>query len=148
MYLNKVIISGRITDKPELRATKDGNQVTNFSVAVNESYKTSAGEKKEVVDFIDVTVFGKLAPICAEYLIKGQSVLVEGKMKTRRYEVNNEPRYRTFIQAMNVQFGAKPNGERQESTKTETTKAKVAQQDNDKGYEYPTENINPDDIPF
>lgn len=152
MYLNKAILVGRITKKPELRSTSGGIKVTNFGLAISENYKTLNGEKKEVTDFIDVTIFGTLAETCAQWLVKGQQVIVEGKVKTRKYEKDGETRFITYVQAQQVQFGAKPNNKEGDSTKAEKPpKAEggkdvhVAQGD---GYEYPTEDINPEDIPF
>ncbi len=152
MYLNKAILVGRITKKPELRSTSGGIKVTNFGLAISENYKTSNGEKKEVTDFIDVTIFGTLAETCAQWLVKGQQVIVEGKVKTRKYEKEGETRFITYVQAQQVQFGAKPqakdgeNNDIKKPSKAEGGKdISVAQGE---GYDYPDEDINPDDIPF
>ncbi|MCK5450732.1 MAG: single-stranded DNA-binding protein [Candidatus Omnitrophica bacterium] len=107
--MNKVFLMGNLTRDPELRYVPSGSAVANFSVAVNRTYKDTAGEKKEDVSFIRVVVWGKMAEICGEYLVKGRPVLVEGRLKSRSWEgPDGQKRSALDVVATNVQFlGAK-----------------------------------------
>lgn len=108
MNVNTIIFGGRITSAPELKALPSGQNVANFSVASNDSY-TKDGEKVENTEFGNVVVYGKQAENCAKYLVKGQEVLVEGKIQTRSWDKDGTKMYRTEIIARSVQFGSKPN---------------------------------------
>ena len=108
---NKVIIMGRLTQKPELRFTPGEAAVANLNVASSSKFKNKAGEEKEETCFIDVIVWGRQAETCTEYLVKGQSVLVEGRLVLRKWESQTGEKRRTYeIKAQNVQFLAKPKG--------------------------------------
>jgi len=84
---NKIILIGNLTRDPEMRYTPQGTSVCNFGIAVNRKYK-QAEEMKEEVTFINVVVFGKQADTCGQYLNKGSSVLVEGRLQERRWETD------------------------------------------------------------
>lgn len=75
-----IIIAGNLGRDPEMRYTPSGQAVTNFSVAVNENYTNSQGEKIERTLWFRVSTWGKQAEICNQYLKKGQKVLVEGRL--------------------------------------------------------------------
>lgn len=107
MYLNKVIIIGNLTRDPELKALPSGVQVVNMSIATNRTWKDKDGQKKEEVEFHNVVAFGKTAELSAQYLKKGQSALIEGRLQTRSWEKDGVKMYRTEIMADTVQFGAK-----------------------------------------
>ena len=83
---NKVILMGNLTKDPELRYTPSGAPVCNFDLAVNRSYTTQTGEKKEEVCYITIVVWGKQAESCGEYLHKGRPTLVEGHLQQRSWE--------------------------------------------------------------
>jgi len=87
--VNKVIIVGNLGKDPEQRSFPDGSPVTNISVACTEKYKDKQGEQKEVTEWVNVVFFGKLAEIAGDYLKKGSSVYVEGKLKTEKYTDKN-----------------------------------------------------------
>lgn len=112
MYLNKALIVGNITRAIELKALPSGQSVATFSVATNLVYKDNQGQKKEQVEYHNIVVFGKQAEMCAQYLIKGQNVMIEGRIQTRSWDdkTSGEKKYRTEIVADRVQFGAKPQG--------------------------------------
>ena len=96
--VNKVLIIGNLGKDPEMRFMPNGNAVANFSVATTESWKDkNSGEKKELTEWHNVSVFGKLAEICGEYLKKGSSVYIEGKLKTDKYEKNGVDHYSTKV---------------------------------------------------
>jgi single-strand DNA-binding protein len=152
MYLNKAIIIGNLTRDPEMRALPSGIQVCSFSVATNRVFKDKEGNKKEQADFHNIVVFGRQAETAGQYLKKGQSVLVEGRIQTRSWDDkgSGEKKYRTEIVADRVQFGPKGvggggGGYSGASTGGSKSEEKSAPVD---AIEYPQEEINPEDIPF
>src|SRR5437773_1675093 len=100
MYLNKAFIIGNLTRDPELRSLPSGIQVASFSVATNRVYKDKNGARQESSDFHNVVVFGRQAETANQYLKKGASVLVEGRMQTRSWDAKDgQKKYRTEIVA-------------------------------------------------
>jgi single-strand DNA-binding protein len=110
MYLNRVVIVGRLGRDPESRFTNSGDAVTNFSVATTERWKNKDGEQQEKTEWHRVTMFGKVAEIAAQYLKKGSECLVEGKLQTRKYEKDGQDHYATEIVGHTLQLGAKAHG--------------------------------------
>lgn len=103
---NSVILVGNLTRDPEIRYLPDGKGVGTFTVATNRKY----GDKEEVF-FGSVTVFGKQADNCAQYLKKGSKVLVQGRLRTEKYEKDGEQKTSTKIIADQVKFmSSKPDG--------------------------------------
>ena len=78
---NRVILLGNLTRDPQLRYLPSQTPVVDFGIAVNERYKTSSGEQREEVMFIDCTAFGKPAEIINQYCQKGRPLLIEGRLK-------------------------------------------------------------------
>jgi single-strand DNA-binding protein len=151
MYLNKAIIIGNLTRDPEIKAIPSGLQVASFSLATNRVWKDKNGAKQESVDYHNVVVFGRQAETAAQYLKKGSSVFVEGRMQTRSWDAaDGTKKYRTEVVADRVQFGPRPAGgpsspsAPSKSTTPEPAKDKEALDT----IEYPEDEINPDDIPF
>lgn len=145
MYLNKVFIAGNLTRDPELKALPSGANVSSFGVATNRTWRDQNGEKKEATEFHNIVVFGRQADTCAQYLKKGQQVLVEGRLQTRSWDKDGQKQYRTEIVADRVQFGAKSGGGGgMEARGDGAPMAPSAKNE----VEYPTEDISPDDIPF
>jgi single-strand DNA-binding protein len=147
MYLNRAIVIGNLTRDPEVRSLPSGIQVTSFSVATNRVWKDKNGAKQESADYHNIVVFGRQAETAAQYLRKGSSVLVEGRMQTRSWDgADGQKKYRTEIVADRVQFGSRPAGAGQGAP------SKAAPQEpqeiGGESIEYPEENINIDDIPF
>ncbi len=153
MYLNKTFLFGNLTRDPEMKALPSGNKVTSFSVATNRVYKDANGAKQEQVEFHNIVVFGRQAETSAQYLKKGQGVLIEGRIQTRSWDdkTSGEKKYRTEIVADAVQFGPKSGGSpvsegfSGEATPAVSTKAAVSDLDT---IDYGDSNINIDDIPF
>ena len=83
--LNRVILIGNLTRDPELRYTPSGLAIAKFGLAVNDRYK-QGDEWKERVNFIDIVVWGKQGENCSEYLAKGRSVCVEGRLQYSSWE--------------------------------------------------------------
>jgi single-strand DNA-binding protein len=84
--LNKVILIGRLGKDPEVHYTPDGKMITNFNLATDEQWKDKNGEKMQRTEWHKIVVFGKLAEICGNYLVKGKLVYLEGKLQTRSWE--------------------------------------------------------------
>jgi len=84
--LSKVILVGNLGSDPEMRYTPNGKAVTSFSVATNRRYTTSAGESKEETDWFRISVWGKQAEQCNQFLNKGKQVYVEGRLHARSWE--------------------------------------------------------------
>jgi len=136
MNINTVHIAGRVTKKPELRALPSGSKVCSFSIATNYVYKDQAGNKKEEVEFHNITSFGKTAETIAQYVVQGQVLYVEGRIKTDSWEKDGVKHYKTNIIANNFQFGAKPKGSESivptdinEETNTEVDEDNIADED-------------------
>ncbi|MES3005875.1 MAG: single-stranded DNA-binding protein [Patescibacteria group bacterium] len=166
MYLNKAIIIGNLTRDPELKALPSGIQVTSLALATNRVWKDQNGAKQEAVDYHNVVVFGRQAETAAQYLKKGSSVLVEGRMQTRSWDgQDGKKQYRTEVVADRVQFGDRPSGASAGGSSFGTSAPAGAKKSvgEDEGAEkkggknaleqldsisYPEEEINPEDIPF
>jgi single-strand DNA-binding protein len=87
--LNKVFLVGNLTRAPELRYTPSGTAVSDLRLAVNRSYTTQGGDRREETSFLTVVVWGKQAEASAQYLDKGSPVLVEGRLQTRDWETKD-----------------------------------------------------------
>ncbi len=110
MNLNKVFIIGNLTRDPERKSLPSGQAVVNFGVATNRVY-ISNGQKQQEVEFHNIVAFGKTAEIIAQYLKKGSSVLIEGRLRTRNWvDASGVKHYRTEIITDRMQLGPKPGG--------------------------------------
>ncbi|MCR4311614.1 MAG: single-stranded DNA-binding protein, partial [Candidatus Taylorbacteria bacterium] len=124
-----------------------GIQVCSFSVATNRVFKDKEGNKKEQADFHNIVVFGRQAETAGQYLKKGQSVLIEGRIQTRSWDdKDGSKKYRTEIVADRVQFGPKAGAGGAGFQKSEGSAP--SEEKGGGGIEYPTDEINPEDIPF
>jgi single-strand DNA-binding protein len=96
--LNKAMIIGNLGKDPEIRATASGQSVATFSLATSEKIKNKSGEMEERTEWHNIVLWGKLAEIAAEYLAKGKSVYIEGRIQTRKWEgKDGHDRYTTEI---------------------------------------------------
>lgn len=151
MYLNKALLIGNLTRDPEMKALPSGIQVASFSLATNRVWKDKNGAKQESVDYHNVVVFGRQAEIVNQYIKKGSSIYVEGRMQTRSWDAaDGTKKYRTEVIADRIQFGPRREGGAPGSTPASSGAANAAPQDKAPmdTIEYPEEEINPDDIPF
>ena len=99
--MNKVIIAGRLTRDPEMRALASGKHVTQFSVATTEY----AGNGKERPEFHNIVTWDRLAEVCGRYLGKGQQVAIEGRIQTRTWDDEKSLRHwKTEIVATTVEM--------------------------------------------
>jgi single-strand DNA-binding protein len=138
--VNKVILIGNLGRDPEIRYTKDGQAVANFTLATGESFTSREGKREERTEWHRIVVWGKTAENCAQYLAKGRTVYIEGRIQTREWEdKEGQKRKTTEIVAQTVQFLGGPRGG-----------AGAAPAREGGGYEAPAEGAPPagDDIPF
>jgi single-strand DNA-binding protein len=120
MFLNKVFIFGNLTRDPERKSLPSGMAVVSLGVATNRVYVVN-GQKQEEVEFHNVVAFGKQAEVIAQYLKKGSSLLVEGRIKTRNWQdPQGQKHYKTEIIADRVQFGPKSSGQNFQSSSSQT----------------------------
>jgi single-strand DNA-binding protein len=106
---NKVLLMGNLTKDPELRYTPQGTAVANLRLAVNRKYRTKDQELKEEVCFITAVVWNKQAETCNQYLHKGSSVFVEGRLQSRSWEDNTGAKRSVIeVRAERVQFMGAP----------------------------------------
>jgi len=161
MNINKVLLFGNLTRDPEIKALPSGMQVATFGIATNRIFRDRTGNKQEQADFHNIVVFGRQAETVSQYLKKGNSAFVEGRIQTRTWEKDGEKRSRTEIVAERVQFGPKGGtggggggsggsygGGRGKGKGGNDHAAEEAPSNNGVGIEYPAEEINPEDIPF
>lgn len=151
MNINQVTVAGNITKPIELKKLASGMSVAQITLATNRSWKDKDGSKKEDVQFVDFVAFGKTAETLAQYCLKGQNMLFQGRLSTRSWEKPDKTKgYKTEVILESFQFGQKPQGATTEVPQAKQSKAidDFDNQDSGKGFEYPTEEINPDDIPF
>ena len=109
--VNKVIIVGNLGRDPETRYMPNGEAVTNVAVATTESWKDkNSGDKKEITEWHRITFYRKLAEIAGQYLKKGSSVYIEGRLQTRKWtDKDGVERYTTEIIADTMQMlGGRP----------------------------------------
>ncbi len=110
--VNKAILIGNLGRDPELRYTQGGQAVANFSIATTESFTTKDGRRDERTEWHRIVVWGKTAENCAQYLSKGRTVYIEGRIQTREWENKEGQKQRTTeVVAQTVQFLGGPRGD-------------------------------------
>ena len=140
---------GNMTRDPELKSLPSGKPVINFGLATNRRWNDQNGQKQEQVEFHNVVAFGKQAELINQYMKKGSSMLVEGRMQTRSWDdATGVKKYRTEIIADRIQFG--PRRDAPAGGYTAPTVPPAVEDDKKamETIEYPEEEINPEDIPF
>ncbi len=145
--LNKVMLIGNLGKDPEVRYTASGTAVASFSLATSEKFKNKSGESEEKTEWHNVTLWARLAEIAGEYLAKGKTVYIEGRLQTRKWQDRDgKDRYTTEIVGEKMQMlsgkgeggsggrqgGGRPGGDEHSSAPS---------------YEEPAFNAD-DDIPF
>ena len=169
MNLNKAFILGNLTRDPELRQIPSGQAVCSFGVATNRFFTDSLGQKQKQVEFHNIVAWGRQAEVINQYLKKGSSVLVEGRLQTRSWQnQQGQKQWKTEIIAERVELGPKPtfennqpagrsgfnqnnNFDRNIENDNEAPRAPEPQRDETPIIELPDENeeeINVKDIPF
>jgi single-strand DNA-binding protein len=111
---NKVILVGNLTRDPEVRYTPKGMAIAKLGLAVNRTWRTETGESKEEVTFVDVDAFGKQAETIAQYMRKGNPMLIEGRLRLDQWDdkQTGQKRSRLGVVLEGFQFlgGARPEG--------------------------------------
>ena len=110
---NKVLLLGNLTRDPEVRYTPKGSAVADLGIAVNRQYTLDTGEKREEVTFVDVTFWGRTAEIAGEYLKKGRSVFIEGRLQLDTWDDKQSGQKRSKLKVigeMMQMLGARPGG--------------------------------------
>ena len=102
--LNRIQLIGRLGKDPEGKFTPTGKQVTRFSIAVTNRWKTRDGETKEYTEWINIEAWGRLGEVCQQYLKKGSLVYLDGRLKTDRYEDQGENKYYSKVVALQMQM--------------------------------------------
>ena len=124
--MNKVILIGNLGADPEIREMNDGTKMAKFSIATSEKYTNREGQLISNTDWHNIVLWRRTAEVAEKYLKKGDSVCIEGKLKTRSWEdENGNKRYATDVQGdnmtmlgsrrdtMNLESNYKPNHEGQ-----------------------------------
>ncbi len=108
---NKVQLIGNLGNAPEVRNTESGKKLVKFSIATNESYRNSKGEKVTETQWHNLIAWGKVADIAEKYLNKGTEVAIEGKLMNNNYtDKDGNKKYSTEIQVHELLLlGAKPS---------------------------------------
>lgn len=147
MNLNKVFLIGNLTRDPELRTLPSGKPVVSFGLATNRIWNDASGKRQQAVEFHNIVVFGKTAEIAKQYLTKGKSALIEGRIQTRTWEAQDgTKKSKTEIIAERLQLG--PRGGSGGSMANETQTA--PREETVETIQYPQDEgeINADEIPF
>lgn len=140
MSFNKIILVGNLGRDPELRYTPQGTPVCNFSVATNEKRKDRAGEMQDLTTWFRVTLWGRQAETASQYLTKGRSVYIEGRLRLDEYTDKDGNKRQTLeVNATDLQFiGSSRGDDAPENAKSATA-----------GGQPPSEREpSDDDIPF
>ena len=173
--LNKVELIGNLTRDPELRYTPQGTAVCTFGLATNRSWTTDSGEKREEADFHRLVAWNKLAELCSQLLTKGRKIYIEGRLSTRNWTAQDGTARQTTEIIVNDMIildskfasgseGAEhtasdiPSKVEQEpvvgdgaqvgSSSEKPKKAASAKSSGEPKKEEPSDEVNPDDIPF
>lgn len=116
--VNKVILVGNLGKDPDIRYMPSGDAVANITLATSSKYKNKAGEMVEETEWHRVSLFGRQAEVAGEYLKKGRSVYIEGRLKTRKYtDKDGVEKYATDIVASEMQMlGSREAGDQGEGS--------------------------------
>lgn len=104
--VNLVVLVGRLTRDPEVRYTPSGTAIAQLGLAIGRKYKDQSGQLKEDTTFVDVDVFGRQAETAGQYLAKGRTVLIEGRLQLDQWEDKNSGQKRSKLKVVGnrVQF--------------------------------------------
>ena len=160
MNLNKTFLIGNLTRDPEMRTLPSGQPVASFGLATNRVWSKN-GKRESQAEFHNIVAFGRLAEIASQYLTRGKMVLIEGRIQTRTWQSKDgTKKNRTEIVAERLQLGRRggvgageaPPIESENSSESERPvappKEEAAESEAIDTIEYPSEDINPDEIPF
>lgn len=141
MNLNKCQFIGRVGKDPEMKEISSDFRVANFSIATTEKWTDKAsGEKRELTEWVNCQAANKQAELVEKYVKKGDEIYVEGKFRTRSWELNGTKHYASYIQVDAISLGAKPKQNDQQSNPSGLPPSEMAFS----GNQSPEE----DDLPF
>jgi single-strand DNA-binding protein len=146
MSVNKVILVGRLGRDPESRYTASGQQVCNFSLATDETYKDRAGERQKRTEWHRIVMWGKLAEIGQQYLKRGTLVYIEGRLQTRQWDDRSGNKRTTTEIIANVMRMLSARGEAGAGPVEPSGAEAAAPADVDEGQAGPP--VSDEDIPF
>ena len=110
--VNKVILVGNLGKDPEVRSLQSGGSMANIAIATSNKYKNRAGETAEETEWHNAVLFGRLAEIAVQYLKKGSTVYVEGRLKTEKYTKDGVEKYTTKVIVSELKMlGGRATGE-------------------------------------
>lgn len=116
--MNKIILSGRLTEEPGIGATSTGKTVATFTLAVDRPFAAKDGKKE--ADFINIVAWNKTAELCGNWLDKGSRVLVEGRLQIRSYDgKDGKKKYVTEVISDRVEFIDRKNSGQQSGQKND-----------------------------
>lgn len=144
--VNKVIILGNLGKDPEVKELQSGSKVANFPVATTESYKDKDGQKQERTEWHQVEIWNRQAEIAQQYLNKGSTVFIEGKIKTDKWKDNDgNDRYKTKVRGLSMtMLGGKGSNQ----GGNDGSQQQQQQQQGSQEGEWQAPDQNDDDLPF
>ena len=145
---NKVILMGNLTRDPETRSTPGGQSVTNFSLAVNRTWRDADGQQKDAVSYIDCVAWGKPGEIIAQYLGKGRAVLVSGRLDQRSWDDKDTGAKRSKVEVIVEDFNFVGDGQGASQAGANSRPSKNNANDDVKVEEIDDKPIDLSDIPF
>lgn len=142
---NKVILMGNLTRDPELRYTPKGTAVARIGMAINRVWRSETGEQREETTFVDVDAFGRQAETIAQYLKKGNPLLVEGRLRLDTWEdkQTNQKRSKLGVVLESFRFVGSPQN-RDAAAAAEPPRSRPAETPQEPADEFPSG----DDVPF
>lgn len=149
--VNKVILIGNLGRDPEVRYLDNQRAVANFSIATSETYTNRQGEKVTNTEWHNIELWDALAKVAEQYLKKGDSVYIEGQLKTEKWtsKENNEPRSRVVIRARSMQMlGGRPATNNESTNSEQNTAPQTPQATPVNSETTKTHNEMEDDLPF
>ncbi len=102
--LNRVMLMGNLTEKPELRYTPSNVTVTNFSIAINSRWKNKAGEQQEETTYVPCEAFSKKAELISQHFNKGYPIYVDGRLRMHTWEKDGKKMSRLVLNVLDFQF--------------------------------------------
>ena len=143
---NRVVLVGNLTRDPELRYISSGTAVTEIGLAVNDRRKNQSGERGDETQFIDITLWARTAEVASEYLSKGSSVLIEGRLKLDRWEKDGQKQSKLRVVGEKMQMlGGRSGGASGGGGPSASAPATASMVDNAPDIDSAPP---PDDIPF
>ena len=142
---SKVILMGNVTRDPEIRALPSGDSLAKFGVGINRRFKGSDGNPKEESCFVDITFFKKQAEVCEKYVHKGDSIVIEGRLKQESWEKDGQKRSKLVVIGDTLHLMPK------KANKSDDAAVEVIADESIDGYEptlKPSKKKKADEVPF